>query len=158
METCYVNPMKFNELFMPDTRYTRPDAPNRILMASSLAFLLPMMAALKNDSIYAAAVSGNLAVTSFLYHMTKDVHYFWIDQAACFFYIVAFVYEVMFNKRLFHQILVAIIAIYTITIYHYGYLNQCYIWDSDCSLSAAHHAGMHVVSALAGTITFLVDE
>lgn len=144
-------------LLSPDPRYPRGDAPNRILMFSSLTFLLPMVAALKADSVYAAAVSGNLAVTSFLYHMTKDVHYFWVDQAACFLYIVAFVYEVAFKKHLFHQVLVAILAIYTMTVYHYGYLNQCYIWDSDCSLSSAHHAGMHVVAALAGAITFLVE-
>lgn len=144
-------------LLAPDPRYTRPDAPNRILMASSLMFLLPMMAALKADALYTAAVSGNLAVTSFLYHMTKDVHYFWIDQLACFLYIVATVYEVFFHKKLFHQVLVGGITIYATVIYHYGYLNQCYIWDSDCSLSSAHHAGMHIVSALAGAITFLTD-
>lgn len=146
------------ELLRPDPRYTRPDAPNRILMASSLTFLLPMMAALKANSVYAAAVSGNLAVTSFFYHMTKDIHYFWIDQLACFLYVVAAVYEVFFHKKLFHQVLVGGITVYTMVIYHYGYLNQCYIWDSDCSLSSAHHAGMHVVSALAGAVTFLVDE
>jgi len=155
LETCYVNPM---ELLRPDPRYTRSDAPNRILMASSLVFLLPMMAALKADAMYAAAVSGNLAVTSFLYHMTKDVHYFWVDQLACFLYVVAAVYEVFFHKKLFHQVLVGGITVYTMVIYHYGYLNHCYIWDSDCSLSSAHHAGMHVVAALAGAITFLVDE
>lgn len=116
-----------------------------------------MMAALKGGSMYTAAVSGNLAVTSFFYHMTKDVHYFWVDQVACFLYIVAAVYEVSFHKKLFHQVLVAAIAIYTMTIYHYGYLNQCYIWDSDCSLSSAHHAGMHIVAALAGAVTFLVE-
>jgi hypothetical protein len=127
-------------------------------MASSLVFLLPMMAALKADAMYAAAVSGNLAVTSFLYHMTKDVHYFWVDQLACFLYVVAAVYEVFFHKKLFHQVLVGGITVYTMVIYHYGYLNHCYIWDSDCSLSSAHHAGMHVVAALAGAITFLVDE
>ena len=149
--------MKLDELLAPDPRYPRGDAPNRILMASSLTFLLPMMAALKAGSIYTAAVSGNLAVTSFLYHMTKDVHYFWVDQAACFLYVVAAVYEVFFHKKLFHQVLVAAITIYTITIYHYGYLNQCYIWDSDCSLSSAHHAGMHVVAALAGAAAFLVE-
>jgi len=149
--------MRLDELLAPDPRYTRYDAPNRILMASSLFFLLPMMSALKANATYAAAVSGNLAVTSFLYHMTKDVHYFWIDQAACFLYVVAFVYEVVFHKKFFHQVLVSAITIYTMTIYHYGYLNQCYIWDSDCSLSSAHHAGMHVVAALAGAITFLTE-
>lgn len=149
--------MQLDELFIPDPRYTRTDAPNRVLMASSLIFLLPMLAALKANSIYGAAVSGNLAVTSFLYHMTKDVHYFWVDQAACFLYIVAFVYEVFFNKRMVYQILVGAITIYTTMIYHYGYLNQCYIWDSDCSLSSAHHAGLHIVSALAGAITFLTE-
>lgn len=145
------------DLLAPDPRYGRSDAPNRVLMASSLAFLLPMMAALRTDSMYAAAVSGNLAVTSFLYHMTKDVHYFWVDQAACFLYIVAFVYEVFFKRHFFHQILVAAITVYTMTIYHYGYLHQCYIWDSDCSMSSAHHAGMHIVAALAGAATFLTE-
>jgi len=145
------------ELLTPDPRYGRMDAPNRILMASSLIFLLPMMAALKADAIYAAAVCGNLVVTSFFYHMTKDVNYFWVDQAAIFLYVVAFVYEVMFRKHMFHQILVGILTIYATTIYHYGYLNHCYIWDSDCSLSSAHHAGLHIVSALAGAITFLMD-
>ena len=149
--------MKLDELIAPDPRYSRQDAPNRILMASSLTFLLPMMAALRANAMYAAAVSGNLAVTSFLYHMTKDIHYFWVDQAACFLYVVAFVYEVFFKKQFFYQILVAAITVYTMTIYHYGYLNQCYIWDSDCSLSSAHHAGMHVVAALAGAMTFLTE-
>jgi len=149
--------MKLDELLEPDPRYSRQDAPNRILMASSLTFLLPMMAALRANAMYAAAVSGNLAVTSFLYHMTKDIHYFWVDQAACFLYVVAFVYEVFFKKQFFYQILVAAITVYTMTIYHYGYLNQCYIWDSDCSLSSAHHAGMHVVAALAGAMTFLTE-
>jgi len=149
--------MKLDELLEPDPRYSRQDAPNRILMASSLTFLLPMMAALRANAMYAAAVSGNLAVTSFLYHMTKDIHYFWVDQAACFLYVVAFVYEVFFKKQFFYQILVAAITVYTMTIYHYGYLNQCYIWDSDCSLSYAHHAGMHVVAALAGAMTFLTE-
>lgn len=149
--------MKLDELLAPDPRYSRQDAPNRILMASSLTFLLPMMAALRANAMYAAAVSGNLAVTSFLYHMTKDIHYFWVDQAACFLYVVAFVYEVFFKKQFFYQILVAAITVYTMTIYHYGYLNQCYIWDSDCSLSSAHHAGMHVVAALAGAMTFLTE-
>jgi hypothetical protein len=149
--------MRLEELLAPDPRYTRTDAPNRVLMASSMAFLLPMLAALKANSMYAAAVSGNLVVTSFIYHMTKDVHYFWVDQVACFFYVVAFVYEVFFKKHFFHQILVAMITIYTMTIYHYGYLNQCYIWDSDCSMSSAHHAGMHIVAALAGATTFLTE-
>jgi hypothetical protein len=117
-----------------------------------------MLAALRYDFMFAAAASGNLMVTSFLYHMTKDVHYFWVDQAACFLYVVAAVHASFFYKRRFHQILVAAIMIYTTTVYYYGYLNQCYIWDSDCSMSSAHHAGMHVTSALAGAITFLVDE
>lgn len=146
-----------DELFIPDPRYTRTDAPNRILMASSIAFLLPMAAALKADAMFAATASGNLMVTSFLYHMTKDVHYFWVDQVACFLYVVAAVHVVFFYKRTFHQILVGVIVVYTMTIYHYGYLNQCYIWDSDCSLSSAHHAGMHIIGALAGAITFLTD-
>jgi hypothetical protein len=149
--------MKLEELLPPDPRYTRSDAPNRILMASSMAFLIPMMASLKANSMYAAAVCGNLVVTSFIYHMTKDVYYFWVDQVAVFLYVVAFVYEVFFNKRMVHQILVGILTIYATTIYHYGYLNQCYIWDSDCSLSSAHHAGMHIVSALAGAMTFLTE-
>ena len=149
--------MRLEELLAPDPRYNRTDAPNRVLMMSSLAFVLPMLTALRANSMYAAAVSGNLVVTSFLYHMTKDIHYFWVDQAACFLFVVAFVYEVFFHKKMFHQILVAIITIYTMTIYHYGYLNQCYIWDSDCSMSSAHHAGMHFVSALAGAITFLTE-
>jgi hypothetical protein len=149
--------MKLEELLAPDPRYTRTDAPNRILMASSMAFLFPMIAALRANSMYAAAVSGNLVVTSFLYHMTKDVHYFWVDQAACFLYVVAFVYEVFFKKQFFHQMLVAMITVYTMTIYHYGYLNQCYIWDSDCSMSSAHHAGMHIVGAFAGAATFLTE-
>ena len=122
-----------------------------------MAFLLPMFAALKADSMYAAAVSGNLVVTSFIYHMTKDIHYFWVDQVAIFLYVVAFVHEVCFKKRMIHHILVAAITIYATTIYHYGYMNQCYIWDSDCSLSSAHHAGLHTVSALAGAITFLTE-
>jgi hypothetical protein len=116
-----------------------------------------MVAALKADSMYAAAVSGNLVVTSFLYHMTKDVHYFWIDQAAVFLYVVAFVHEVCFRKQTFYHILVSMIAVYAVTIYHYGYMNSCYVWDVDCSLSSAHHAGLHIVSALAGAITFLTD-
>lgn len=149
--------MKLEELLAPDPRYTRMDAPNRILMASSLSFLLPMMAALKADAIYAAAVCGNLVVTSFLYHMTKDVNYFWVDQAAVFLYIVAFVYEVFFHKKAFHQVLVAMLTIYITVIYHYGYMNRCYIWDSDCSMSGAHHAGMHVIAALAGASTFLTE-
>lgn len=149
--------MKLQDILAPDPRYSRTDAPNRILMASSLAFLLPMMAALKADAVYTAAVCGNLMVTSFLYHMTKDVNYFWVDQIACFLYVVAAVYEVFFHKKAFHQVIVGAITIYTMTIYHYGYLNHCYIWDSDCSLSSAHHAGMHIVGALAGAITFLID-
>jgi hypothetical protein len=149
--------MRLEELLTPDPRYGRTDAPNRVLMMSSLMFILPMLTALRSDCMYAAAVSGNLIITSFLYHMTKDIHYFWVDQAACFLYVVAFVYEVFFHRKMFHQILVAIITIYTMTIYHYGYLNQCYIWDSDCSMSSAHHAGMHTVGALAGAITFLTD-
>lgn len=149
--------MKLEDLLAPDPRYSRGDGPNRILMASSLVFLLPMMAALKADAIYTAAACGNLVVTSFLYHMTKDVNYFWVDQIACFLYVVATVHEVFFHKKLFHQVLVGAITVYTMVIYHYGYLNHCYIWDSDCSLSSAHHAGMHIVAALAGAITFLTD-
>jgi hypothetical protein len=147
--------MKLEELLAPDPRYGRTDAPNRILMASSLSFLLPMMAALKADAVYTAAVCGNLVVTSFLYHMTKDVTYFWIDQVAVFLYVVAFVYEVLFHKKKLYQVLVAIVTVYVTVIYHYGYLNECYIWDSDCSLSSAHHAGMHVIASLAGAITLL---
>ncbi len=114
-----------------------------------------MIAALQSDAIYAAIAAANLTVTSFLYHMTKDVNYFWIDQIAIYLYIVAAVYEAFFKRKMFHQILVGTITIYSICVYHYGYMNTCYIWDTDCSLSSAHHAGMHCVAALAGTIGFL---
>lgn len=149
--------MRLDELLAPDPRYSRSDAPNRILMASSLMYMLPMLAALKMNSIYTAAVCGNLVVTSFIYHMTKDVNYFWVDQVAVYLYVVAAVYESFFKRKMLHQIIVAAVSVYAITIYHYGYLNQCYIWDSDCSLSSAHHAGMHIISALAGAITFLTE-
>lgn len=150
--------MELSVLLAPDPRYPRADAPNRTLMMSSLCFLLPMIVSLHADSIYAAAVSGNLMVTSVLYHMTKDIHYFWIDQIAIYLYVVAAVYEALFKQKMFHQVLVGAIMIYATFLYHYGYMNTCYIWDTDCTLSSAHHAGLHVISALAGAITFLKEE
>ncbi len=149
--------MRLDELLTPDPRYTRPDAPNRVLMLSSLSFLMPMMAALYANAMYAAVAAANLMVTSVIYHMTKDVYYFWVDQVAIYLYIVAAVYEVFFKRKMFHQILVGMLAIYSTCLHHYGYMNTCYIWDNDCGLSSAHHAGLHFVSALAGTLAFLVE-
>lgn len=147
--------MRWEELLAPDPRYPRVDAPNRILMVSSLSFLMPMLAAFHADAVYAAIAAANLVVTSVLYHMTKDVYYFWVDQAAIFLYVVAAVYEAFFKRKMFHQILVGVLTIYSTCLYHYGYMNTCYIWDEDCGLSSAHHAGLHFVSALAGAIAFL---
>lgn len=149
--------MKFDELFAPDPRYTRVDAPNRILMLSSLCFLFPMMTALHSNAVIAAVAAANLTVTSVIYHMTKDVYYFWVDQMAIYLYVVAAVYEAFFTGKVFHQVVVGVLCIYSISLYHYGYMNTCYIWDTDCSLSSAHHAGLHVVGALAGAITFLAE-
>jgi hypothetical protein len=149
--------MKFDELFAPDPRYTRVDAPNRILMLSSLCFLFPMLAALHSNAVVAAVAAANLTVTSVIYHMTKDVYYFWVDQVAIYLYVVAAVYEAFFKRKLFHQVVVGALCVYSTSLYHYGYMNTCYIWDTDCSLSSAHHAGLHVVGALAGAITFLAE-
>lgn len=147
--------MKLEELLTPDPRYTRPDAPNRVLMLTSLSFLMPMMTALHANAVYAAIAAANLTVTSVFYHMTKDVYYFWIDQLAIYLYIVAAVYEVFFKEKFVYQILVGALAVYSMTLHQYGYFNSCYIWDEDCVTSSAHHAGLHFVSALAGAIAFL---
>lgn len=145
------------ELLAPDPRYTRADAPNRVLMLTSLSYLMPMLAALHSNALYAAIASGNVVVTSVLYHMTKDVHYFWVDQAAVYLYVVAAVYEIVFKGKEVYQVVVGVLCIYAVAIYHIGYVNSCYIWDSDCSLSTAHHAGMHFVGALAGALAFLSE-
>lgn len=145
------------EFLAPDPRYTRADAPNRVLMLTSLSYLMPMLAALHSNALYAAIACGNLVVTSVIYHMTKDIHYFWVDQVAVYLYVVAAVYEVLFKRKAFHQVAVGVLCVYATAIYHIGYVNSCYIWDTDCSLSTAHHAGMHFVGALAGALAFLSE-
>jgi hypothetical protein len=130
---------------------------NPVLMATSASFLLPMLAALHSDSLYAAIVCGNMAVTSFIYHWSKDPYYYWIDQVAIFLYMVAAVYEAFFKKQQLHQILVGAICIYATALHHFGYAYTCYIWDDDCSVATQHHAGMHFVSAIAGALTFLME-
>ena len=130
---------------------------NPVLMATSASFLLPMLAALHSDSLYAAIVCGNMAVTSFIYHWSKDPYYYWLDQVAIFLYMVAAVYEAFFKKRRLHQILVGAICIYATSLHHFGYAYTCYIWDDDCSVATQHHAGMHFVSAIAGALLFLME-
>jgi len=147
--------MDIQALLVPDPRYTREDAPNRVLMLTSLSYLMPMLAALHSNALYAAIASGNVVVTSVLYHMTKDVNYFWVDQVAVYLYVVAAVYEIVFKGKEFYQVVVGVLCIYATAVYHIGYVNTCYIWDTDCSLSTAHHAGMHFVGALAGALAFL---
>jgi hypothetical protein len=149
--------MDIDGLLAPDPRYGREDAPNRVLMLTSLSYLMPMLAALHSNAVYASVASGNLMVTSVLYHMTKDVHYFWVDQAAVYLYVVAAVYEVFFKRRSVHHVAVGVLCIYVTAVYHIGYVNSCYIWDADCSLSTAHHAGLHFVGALAGALAFLSE-
>ena len=131
---------------------------NPVLMASSLLFLLPMCAALRGDSMYAAIATANLTVTSVIYHWSKDPYYFWIDQIAIFLYVVAVVYEAFFRKQMFHQILVGALTVYIMCIHHYGYLQTCYIWDADCTLATQHHVGMHFIGSMGGMLTFLLDE
>jgi hypothetical protein len=128
---------------------------NPVLMATSLTFLMPMLAALHSDSLLAAIVCGNMAVTSFIYHWFKDPTYFWIDQIAIVLYMIAGVYEAFFKKQTFHQIVVGAICLYTTCLHHFGYAYTCYIWDDDCSVATQHHAGMHFVSAIAATLIFL---
>ena len=130
---------------------------NPVLMSSSLLFLLPMFAALRSDSTYAAVASANLTVTSVIYHWSKDPGYFWIDQIGIFLYVVAMVFEAFFRKQMFHQILVGAITIYSMCIYHYGYMQECYIWDVDCKTATQHHVGMHFIGAMGGLLTFILD-
>jgi hypothetical protein len=129
--------------------------PNPILMASSLAYLIPMIAALQSNAFYAAVVSANLMVTSVLYHWSKDPHYFWVDQVAVYLYLVAAVYESFFKGKTSHQILVAVMGVYATCVYHFGKAHECYVWDTDCSVATQHHAAMHMVSAVAGSTLFL---
>lgn len=136
---------------------TMRERPNPILALSSLAYLFPMVAALHSNAMYAAVASANLVATSVIYHSTKDRYYFWVDQVAVYLYVVAAVYEAIFKRKMFHQILVAIMSVYSTCIYHYGYMHTCYIWDTDCSTSTQHHAALHIVSALAGGLTFLME-
>lgn len=149
--------MKLDELFIPDPRYTRGDGPNRVLMLTSLAYLVTMVAALYGNDMFAAAASGNLAVTSFIYHMTKDIHYFWVDQVAVYLYAVAATHAALFKGTTFHKALVGGIVLYSIFLYHVGYAYTCYTWDPDCHLATSHHAGMHFIPAFAGIMTFLID-
>lgn len=114
-----------------------------------------MFAALHSDLLYASVACGNMAVTSFIYHWSKDPYYFWIDQFSIFLYMIAAVYEAFFRKQTFHQIVVGAICVYTTCIYHLGYAYTCYIWDDDCSVATQHHAGMHFVSAIAAILIFL---
>ena len=131
---------------------------NPVLMATSLSFLLPMLAALHADSLPAAVVCGNMAVTSFIYHWSKDPYYWWIDQFAIFMYMIATVYEAFFKRQSsFPQIIVGAICVYATCLHHFGYAYTCYIWDDDCSVATQHHAGMHFVSAIAAVLLFLVD-
>jgi hypothetical protein len=128
---------------------------NPVLMATSLSFLLPMLAALHADSFLAAVACGNMAVTSFIYHWSKDPYYFWIDQVAILLYMITIVYEVVFKGDTFHHIMVGAICVYTTCLHHFGYAYTCYIWDDDCSVATQHHAGMHFVSAIAAVLIFL---
>lgn len=132
-------------------------ATNPVLVATGMTFLIPAVAALHGNAIIAAIASLNLMATTIVYHWSKDQDYYWIDQIAIFLYIVAIVYEAFFKRRMFHQILVGVICIYTTCLHHYGYMHTCYIWDDDCSTATHHHAAMHFVAALAGALTFLVE-
>ena len=142
---------------MPDPRYTRGDGPNRALMLTSLTYLLTMLAALHGNDMFAATASGNLAVTSFIYHMTKDIHYFWVDQVAVYLYAVAAINAAIFRGKVVHKSLAACTVLYSIFVYHVGNVYTCYTWDPDCNVATSHHAGMHFVGALAGILTFLIE-
>jgi hypothetical protein len=149
--------MKLEELFMPDPRYTRGRGRNEVLMFTSLSYLFTMFAALHGNDMFAATAAGNLAVTSFLYHMTKDIHYFWIDQIAVYLYAVATIHAALFKGTSIHKAIVAGTVLYSIFIYHAGYMYTCYIWDPDCHTATSHHAAMHFIPALAGILTFLIE-
>jgi hypothetical protein len=149
--------MRLDELFMPDPRYTRGYGRNNVLMLTSLSYLLTMLAALHGNDMFAATASGNLAVTSFIYHMTKDIHYFWVDQAAVYLYAVATIHAALFKGTTFHKAIVAGTVLYSIFVYHVGYAYTCYIWDPDCHIATSHHAAMHFIPALAGLLTFLIE-
>ena len=149
--------MRLDELFMPDPRYTRGDGPNKVLMLTSMTYLLTMLAALHGNDMFAATASGNLAVTSFIYHMTKDIHYFWVDQAAVYLYAVATINAALFKGTNLHKAITGFTVLYAIFVYHVGNVYKCYVWDPDCNVATSHHAAMHLIPALSGIATFLIE-
>jgi hypothetical protein len=133
-----------------DGKYPKRCAPNPLLATTGMLYGLPMLTSLHANAWYAAVASANLMVSSVLYHSTKDMYYFWVDQIAIYCYVVIGVYEVLFRKSMYHHILLCMLGVYTAYLYPFHVMNEEY------TTSTYHHAAMHAITAGVGALIFLV--
>jgi hypothetical protein len=118
--------------------------PNPILVASSLLFIIPVAMA-KDWAVF--NVSMFLALISSMYHATKNLTLFWVDQVAVYIYVIYISYRLnMIGKNLEWFIPI----LYSTIVYHIGYLNKRFIWSTNPMEANISHVSMHLSAVYPG--------
>ena len=116
--------------------------PNPYLVASSLTFIIPTTLAAYNQQWLHYSILLNLMLMSSLYHATKNITLFYLDQVACFALTASTIRLSLINNH--YTVPITTIG-YTIGTYYGGYMYNTFIWSPDKSVATFYHVIMHIV-------------
>jgi hypothetical protein len=132
---------------------TLQPTPNPYLVASSICFILPTTIAAYYQvwDLYASNIS--VVIISSIYHSTKNVYIFWVDQAMVLFYTCTFIRFCMRNNLNYLSISTLLYSMY---IYYIGYRYTLYIWSVNSIEANLYHISMHIAALLSNTCAIYI--
>ena len=118
--------------------------PNPWLIATSLAFLIPLGYTLSDRRTFILAGALWLVViVSTLYHATKDPVLFWLDQVAVFTVVLSALYFGL-KQGGAPLVIMGIVGAGCALMYYGGWLFDSLVWSEHFATATASHALMHL--------------
>lgn len=116
-----------------------------ILALTSAIFIIPAIITLYNRQWLASSACIAILFTSVVHHSTIIPSTWLADQLACFYFAAVSLYYAVQYKLLY---VVIPFTLYTIFVYHYGYLTKSMTWCEDPAEQIMWHSSIHVFIAL----------
>lgn len=128
-------------------------APNYVLVASSMLFIIPSTIAVSQQFWVGYAICLYTSIISSLYHATKLYSIFWLDQSACALYTLYMIY--LCNSKGSDATWI-IPSTLSFLLYYGGYATQTMIWNPKTEIATVWHVFMHSMCSVTGIIGFLL--
>lgn len=120
--------------------------PNPWLIATSLAFIIPLVYGIYKRAYILVAGVLTVLVCSTLYHSTKDPVLFWVDQISVIYLITALLLYSYQKLRWIGISMVTAGILLNSVLYYYGWFTKSLVWSEEFKTATTAHATMHLAT------------